>query len=216
MTRRSTSTGTIDTYVSVDVYHICAYILYGCTKNIHVYIQIYIYLFVYYIYVSVCVYIYIHNIYIYIHTRNLCRLPGLMHKALTPFLLHPVQRHRQRGTRSGGVEGKIVEGGGSCRISISYKQFSIKSNSDSSQIAIAIGVLTSNRGEDDEPLWRIGRGTRVPLQGAVDVVPLLGAIVRCHCSVLWLRGRVTTNFGGADGVPLLGAIAGCHCSVLDG
>ena len=32
-------------------------------------------------------------------------------------------------------------------------------------------------GEGDEPLWRIGRGTRVPLQGAVDVVPLLGAIV---------------------------------------
>ena len=83
-----------------------------------------------------------------------------------------------------------------------------------SQIAIAIGVLTSNRGEGDEPLWRIGRGTRVPLQGAVDVVPLLGASVGCHCSVLWLRGMVTTNFGGADVVPLLGAIAGCHCSVL--
>ena len=48
------------------------------------------------------------------------------------------------------------------------------------QIAIAIGVLTSNRGEGDEPLWRIGRGTRVPLQGAVDVVPLLGAIVVCY------------------------------------
>ena len=47
------------------------------------------------------------------------------------------------------------------------------------QIAIAIGVLTFNRGEGDEPLWRIGRGTRVPLQGAVDVVPLLGAIVVC-------------------------------------
>ena len=65
------------------------------------------------------------------------------------------------------------------------------------QIAIAIGVLTSNRGEGDEPLWRIGR-----------------AIVGCHSSVLWLRGRVTTNFGGVDVVPLLGAIAGCHCSVL--
>ena len=48
------------------------------------------------------------------------------------------------------------------------------------QIAIAIGVLTSNRGEGDDPLWRIGRGTRVPLQGAVDVVPLLGAIVVCY------------------------------------
>ena len=81
---------------------------------------------------------------------------------------------------------------------------------DFPQIAIAIGVLTSNRGEGDEPLWRIGRGTRVPLQGAVDVVPLLGAIVGCHCSVLWLRGRVTTNFGGVDVVPLLGAIVGCH------
>ena len=85
-----------------------------------------------------------------------------------------------------------------------------------SQIAIVIGILTSNRGEGDEPLWRIGRGTRVPLQGAVDVVPLLGAIVGYHCSVLWLGGRVTTNFnfGGMDVVPSLGAIAGCHRSVL--
>ena len=81
------------------------------------------------------------------------------------------------------------------------------------QIAIAIGVLTSNRGESDEPFWQIGRGTRVPLQGGVDVVPLQGAIVvchgwrgvRCHCSVLWL-GRVTANFGGVDVVPLQGAI----------
>ena len=67
------------------------------------------------------------------------------------------------------------------------------------QIAIAIGVLTSNRGEGDEPLWRIGRGTRMPLQGAVDVVPLQGAIAGCHCSVLWLSGH--------------GPIAGCHCRV---
>ena len=53
----------------------------------------------------------------------------------------------------------------------------------------------------------------------VDVVPLLGAIVGCHCSVVWLGGRVTNfggvdNFGGVAVVPLLGAIAGCHCSVL--
>ena len=48
----------------------------------------------------------------------------------------------------------------------------------------------------------------------MDVVPLLGAIVGCHCSVLWLRGRVTTNFGGVDVVWLLGGIAGCNCSVL--
>ena len=45
------------------------------------------------------------------------------------------------------------------------------------QIAIAIGVLTSNRGEGDEPFWRIGRGTRVLLQGAELVVPLLGVMV---------------------------------------
>ena len=48
----------------------------------------------------------------------------------------------------------------------------------------------------------------------MDVVPLLGAIVGCHCSVLWLGGKVTTNFRGVDVVPLLGAIVGCHCSVL--
>ena len=45
------------------------------------------------------------------------------------------------------------------------------------------------------------------------MVPLQAAIVVCHCSVLWLGGRVTTNWG-MDVVPLLGAIAGCHCSVL--
>ena len=45
-----------------------------------------------------------------------------------------------------------------------------------------------------------------PLQGAEDVVPLLGAIVGCHCS----GGRVTANFGGVDVVPLLGAIVGCY------
>ena len=51
--------------------------------------------------------------------------------------------------------------------------------------------------------------------GGMDVVPLLGAIAWCHCSVLWCgEGRVTTNFDGADVVPVLGAIVGCHCSVL--
>ena len=44
----------------------------------------------------------------------------------------------------------------------------------------------------------------------MDAVPLLGAIVRCHCSVLWFEGRVTTNFGGVDVVPLLGAIITCY------
>ena len=61
------------------------------------------------------------------------------------------------------------------------------------------------------------------------MVPLLGAIAGCHCSVLWLGGRVTTNFGGGRGGIVgcygwrgdgqlwrsgRGAIAGCHCSVL--
>ena len=36
-----------------------------------------------------------------------------------------------------------------------------------------------------------------------------GAIVVCYG-----LGEMTTNFGGVDVVPLLGAIAGCHCSVL--
>ena len=44
----------------------------------------------------------------------------------------------------------------------------------------------------------------------MDVVPLLGAIVGCHYSVLWLGGRVTTNFGGVDVVPLQGAIVVCY------
>ena len=56
------------------------------------------------------------------------------------------------------------------------------------QIAIAIGVLTSNRGVTTN-------------FGGVDVVPLQGAIVVC-C------GWGTLGGGG------LGAIAGCHCSVL--
>ena len=37
----------------------------------------------------------------------------------------------------------------------------------------------------------------------MDVVPLLGAIAHCHCSVGG-GGGLTTNFGGR------GAIAGCH------
>ena len=63
------------------------------------------------------------------------------------------------------------------------------------------GSYTSNRGEADEPLWRIGRGTRVPLQGAFVVCygwgakgddqfwwSGRGAIAGCHCGVLWLGG----------------------------
>ena len=59
-------------------------------------------------------------------------------------------------------------------------------------------VVCYGSGEDDDQFWWSGRG----------------ASARCHCSVLWLRGRVTANFGREDVVPLLGAIAGCHCSVL--
>ena len=66
---------------------------------------------------------------------------------------------------------------------------------------IAIGVLTSKK----------GGGRRTTL--ADWTWHQAGAIVGCHCSVLWLGGRVTTNFRGVDVVPLL-AFAGCHCSVL--
>ena len=62
------------------------------------------------------------------------------------------------------------------------------------------GFLLPLGGEGDEPLWRIGRGTRVPLQGAVDVVPWLSAIVGCHC----IGGRWR---------PTLGAWTWCHCWV---
>ena len=68
------------------------------------------------------------------------------------------------------------------------------------QIAIAIGVLTSNRGEGDEPFWQIGRGTRVPLQGGVDVV-----IVVCYG---W-RGEGDDQLWGSG----RGAIAECHRTV---
>ena len=43
--------------------------------------------------------------------------------------------------------------------------------------------------------------------GGVDVVPSLGAIARCHCSVLWWGKG---GLWGVDVVPLLGAIAGCQ------
>ena len=49
-------------------------------------------------------------------------------------------------------------------------------------------------------------GWTVPLLGAVDVLPLLGAIAGCHCSVL-VEGKVTAHFGGW-------CHCRCHCSVL--
>ena len=78
------------------------------------------------------------------------------------------------------------------------------------QIAKATGVLTSNRGEGDEPLWRIGRGTRVTLRVQWTWCHLWGsgrgAIAGCHCSVMVEGGE-----GDRSGC---GAIAGCHCKVL--
>ena len=41
--------------------------------------------------------------------------------------------------------------------------------------------------------------------GGLDVVPLLGAMVECHC---WVPGRGCILWRTG-----LGAIAGCHCSV---
>ena len=73
------------------------------------------------------------------------------------------------------------------------------------QIAIAIGVLTSNRGEGDEPFWQTGRGTRVPLQGGSG----RGAIAGCHRSVPWLEGKGDDQLWGSG----RGAIAGCHRTV---
>ena len=46
------------------------------------------------------------------------------------------------------------------------------------------------------------------------MAPVCHCSAGSHCGVLWLGGRVTTNFGVVDVVPLLGAIVGCHCSVL--
>ena len=68
------------------------------------------------------------------------------------------------------------------------------------QMALAIGVLTSNR-----------RGGWLPTLagftlGAIAWVPLLGAIVGCHC---WMP-----LLGAIAWVPLLGAIVGCHCWML--
>ena len=74
------------------------------------------------------------------------------------------------------------------------------------QIAIAIGVLTSNR----------GGGRRTTL---ADWTWHQGAIAGCHCSVLWWGETMVGQLWGSGRgtrVPLQGAIAipGCHCDVL--
>ena len=71
------------------------------------------------------------------------------------------------------------------------------------QIALAIGVLTSNR--------RGGLATnfgRVHV-GSIAGCHCWGAIAGCHCGVPWLDAIA----GCHCWVPLWGAIAGCHCGV---
>ena len=67
------------------------------------------------------------------------------------------------------------------------------------QIAVAIGVLTSNRGEGDEPLWRIGRGTRI------------------HCRVQWTWSHCwchrSAMVEGEGYDQLSGEWTWCHCRV---
>ena len=61
-------------------------------------------------------------------------------------------------------------------------------------------VVCYGWGEDDDQFWWSGRG----------------AIAGCHCSVLWLEGRVTANFGEwmkcHCWVPLQGAIVVCYAA----
>ena len=52
----------------------------------------------------------------------------------------------------------------------------------------------------------------MPLQGAEDVVPLLGAIVGCHCSAMVCQ--CDDHFGGVDVVPLQGAHGSADYTVL--
>ena len=56
-------------------------------------------------------------------------------------------------------------------------------------------------GHGDDQFWGSGRGAIAGCHCGSG----RGAIAGCHCRVLWLGGRVTTNFGGVDVVPLLGA-----------
>ena len=65
-------------------------------------------------------------------------------------------------------------------------------------------------GEGDDQLWGSGCSAiagchcSVPRCGKGEGRPSLGEWCHCcHCCVLWLGGRKTTNFGGV--VPLLGA-----------
>ena len=97
------------------------------------------------------------------------------------------------------------------------------------QIAIAIGVLTSNRGGRRRTTladwtWHQGAIAGCSGRGAIAGCHRTmvggegddqlwgsghGAIAGCRCSVPWLgEGRVTANFGG-----ILGEWTWCHCWV---
>ena len=75
------------------------------------------------------------------------------------------------------------------------------------QIALAMGVLTSNRRGVSYQLWRGSRWVQLlgAIAGCHAGVPCWGAIAGCHCSVPLL--------GCHCWVPLLGAIAVCHAGV---
>ena len=70
------------------------------------------------------------------------------------------------------------------------------------QLALAIGVLTSNRRGGLVYKFENWTWCRrwLPLLGAIAGLPLLG-----------IGGGVGVHVGGLDVVPLLAAIAGCHC-----
>ena len=94
------------------------------------------------------------------------------------------------------------------------------------QIAIAIGFLLPIGGGGRRTTLADWTWHQVPLQGAVDVVPLLGAILGCHCSVLYgwgvgcrptlvvpLLGAIVVCYGGGGWRPTLGEWTWCHCRV---
>ena len=95
-----------------------------------------------------------------------------------------------------------------------WKSYSSTKVSVFPQIAITIGVLTSNTGGGRRTTFADWTWHQGAIAGSEDAVPLLGAIAGCHCSVLLLWGEGDDQLWGVDVVPLLGAIAGCHCRVL--
>ena len=86
------------------------------------------------------------------------------------------------------------------------------------QIALAIGVLTSNRRGGWLPTlagFTLGAIAGCHCRGAIAGCHTgVGAIARCHCWVpLWGAHRWMPLLGAIAGWPLLGAMLGCHCWV---